>query len=48
MDCIPQDHFDATPHLEAEVFFYGMKSCSLGDAQSTRAAHIIRMQPEPR
>ncbi|XP_064027170.1 endoglin [Pogoniulus pusillus] len=47
MDCIPQDHFDATPHLEAEVFFYGMKSCSLGDAQSTRAAHIIRMQPKP-
>ncbi|NXG53463.1 EGLN protein, partial [Psilopogon haemacephalus] len=47
MDCIPQEHFDATLHLKAEVFFYGMKSCSLGDAQSTRAAHIIQMQSKP-
>ncbi|XP_068011779.1 endoglin [Melanerpes formicivorus] len=47
LDCIPQEHFNATLHLEAEVFFYETKGCSLGDAQSTRAAHIIRMQPEP-
>ncbi|KFV73451.1 Endoglin, partial [Dryobates pubescens] len=47
LDCIPQEHFNATPHLEAEVFFYETKGCSLGDAQSSRAAHIIRMQPEP-
>lgn len=36
------------PHLETEVFFHGVKGCSRGDAQSTRAAHIIRLQPEPR
>ncbi|NXK04519.1 EGLN protein, partial [Herpetotheres cachinnans] len=46
-DCIPQEHFNAMLHLETEVFFYGMKGCSRGDAQSTRAAHIIRLQPEP-
>uniref|UniRef100_A0A8C0BLZ3 Endoglin n=1 Tax=Buteo japonicus TaxID=224669 RepID=A0A8C0BLZ3_9AVES len=46
-DCIPQERFNATPHLETEVFFYGVKGCSRGDTQSTRAAHIIRLQPEP-
>ncbi|KAM6371918.1 endoglin [Pluvialis apricaria] len=46
-DCIPQERFDAMPHLETEVFFHGVKGCSRGDAQSTRAAHIIRLQPEP-
>ncbi|XP_061332468.1 endoglin [Pezoporus flaviventris] len=46
-DCIPQERFDATLHLETEVFFHGMKGCSRGDTQSTRAAHIIRLQPEP-
>ncbi|KFU84292.1 Endoglin, partial [Chaetura pelagica] len=47
-DCVPQEHFDAAPHLETEVFFHGMKGCSRGDAQSTRAAHIIQLQHEPR
>ncbi|XP_009977688.1 PREDICTED: endoglin, partial [Tauraco erythrolophus] len=46
-ECIPQERFDATPHLKTEVFFHGMKGCSHGDAQSTRVAHIIRLQPEP-
>ncbi|NXD61706.1 EGLN protein, partial [Eolophus roseicapillus] len=46
-DCIPQERFDATLHLETEVYFHGMKGCSRGDTQSTRAAHIIRLQPEP-
>ncbi|KAM6048091.1 endoglin [Chlamydotis macqueenii] len=46
-DCVPQEHFDATPHLETEVFFHGVKGCSRGDTQSTRAAHIVRLQ-EPR
>ncbi|NWI25340.1 EGLN protein, partial [Sula dactylatra] len=47
LDCIPQEHFNAMLHLEAEVFFHGVKGCSRRDAQSTRAAHIIRLQPEP-
>ncbi|KAM9271524.1 endoglin [Morus bassanus] len=47
LDCIPQEHFDAMLHLETEVFFHGVKGCSRRDAQSTRAAHIIRLQPEP-
>ncbi|KGL95779.1 Endoglin, partial [Charadrius vociferus] len=46
-DCVPQERFDAMPHLETEVFFHGVKGCSRGDVQSTRAAHIIRLQPEP-
>ncbi|NWU81448.1 EGLN protein, partial [Onychorhynchus coronatus] len=46
-NCIPQHHFNAMPHLETEVFFHGVKSCSHGDTQSTRAAHIIHLQPEP-
>ncbi|KAM7087877.1 LOW QUALITY PROTEIN: endoglin [Ciconia maguari] len=46
-DCIPQEHFNAALHLETEVFFHGVKGCSRGDTQSTRAAHIIRLQPEP-
>ncbi|XP_069729405.1 endoglin [Phaenicophaeus curvirostris] len=46
-DCIPQEHFDAAPHLETEVFFHGVKGCSQEDAQNTRAAHIVRLQPEP-
>ncbi|XP_075573045.1 endoglin [Pelecanus crispus] len=46
-DCIPQEHFNAMLHLETEVIFHGVKSCSRGDAQSTRAAHIIHLQPEP-
>ncbi|NXL46361.1 EGLN protein, partial [Podilymbus podiceps] len=45
-DCIPQDHFNATLHLETEVFFHGVKGCSRGDARGTRAAHIVRLQPE--
>ncbi|NXS95864.1 EGLN protein, partial [Jacana jacana] len=45
-ECIPKEHFNAMPHLETEVFFHGVKGCSLGDAQSTRAAHIVRLQPE--
>ncbi|NXY79861.1 EGLN protein, partial [Glareola pratincola] len=44
--CVPRERFDTTPHLEAEVFFHGVKGCSRGDAQSTRAAHIVRLQPE--
>ncbi|KAM6046817.1 LOW QUALITY PROTEIN: endoglin [Theristicus caerulescens] len=47
LDCVPQEHFNAALHLQTEVFFYGVKGCSHGDAQSTRAAHIIRLQPEP-
>ncbi|NXX21917.1 EGLN protein, partial [Podargus strigoides] len=47
LDCVPQERFDATPHLETEVFFHGVKGCSHRDAQSTRAAHIIRLQPQP-
>ncbi|XP_009475322.1 PREDICTED: endoglin [Nipponia nippon] len=47
LDCIPQENFNATLHLETEVFFHGVKGCSRGDAQSTRAAHIVRLQPEP-
>ncbi|NWI53006.1 EGLN protein, partial [Calyptomena viridis] len=46
-NCIPQDHFNATLHLEAEVSFHGVKSCSPRDAQSTGAAHIIHLQTEP-
>ncbi|KAM6399930.1 endoglin [Rhynochetos jubatus] len=46
-ECIPQDHFDATPHLETEVIFHGMKGCSPGGTQSTRVAHIVRLEPEP-
>ncbi|XP_010135205.1 PREDICTED: endoglin, partial [Buceros rhinoceros silvestris] len=46
-NCVPQEHFNATLHLETEVFFHGMKGCSRGDAQSTRAAHIVHLQPEP-
>ncbi|XP_042642882.1 endoglin [Tyto alba] len=46
-DCIPQEHFDAMPHLETEVFFHAVKGCSHGDAQSTRAAHIVHLQPKP-
>ncbi|NXH57473.1 EGLN protein, partial [Rhabdornis inornatus] len=46
-DCIPQEHFNAILHLEAEVFFHGVKGCSRSDAQSTRAAHIIHLQSEP-
>ncbi|NWI64638.1 EGLN protein, partial [Todus mexicanus] len=45
--CVPRDGFDAGPHLETEVFFYGMKGCSRRDAQGTSAAHIVRLQPEP-
>ncbi|NXV49428.1 EGLN protein, partial [Uria aalge] len=44
--CIPQERFNAMPHLETEVFFHRVKGCSRGDAQSTRAAHIVRLQPE--
>ncbi|KAK4811626.1 hypothetical protein QYF61_017017 [Mycteria americana] len=47
-DCIPQERFNAALHLETEVFFHGVKGCSRGDTQGTRAAHIIRLQPEPR
>ncbi|NWR81177.1 EGLN protein, partial [Centropus unirufus] len=46
-DCVPRENFDAAPHLEAEVFFHGVKGCSQGDAQSARAAHIVRMRAEP-
>ncbi|NXH05450.1 EGLN protein, partial [Loxia leucoptera] len=46
-ECIPQENFNAILHLETEVFFHGMKSCSRSDAQSTRAAHIIHLQSEP-
>uniref|UniRef100_A0A8D2M2R3 Endoglin n=1 Tax=Zonotrichia albicollis TaxID=44394 RepID=A0A8D2M2R3_ZONAL len=46
-ECVPQENFNAIPHLEAEVFFHGVKSCSRSDAQSTRAAHIIHLQSEP-
>ncbi|NWS94085.1 EGLN protein, partial [Mionectes macconnelli] len=45
--CVPQSHFNAILHLETEVFFHGVKSCSRGNTQSTRAAHIIHLQPEP-
>ncbi|XP_039939356.1 endoglin isoform X1 [Hirundo rustica] len=46
-ECTPQEHFNAVPHLETEVFFHGVKSCSRSDAQSTRVAHIIHLQSEP-
>ncbi|NXM26212.1 EGLN protein, partial [Oxyruncus cristatus] len=46
-NCIPQNHFNAVLHLETEVFFHGVKSCSRGDTQNTRAAHIIHLQSEP-
>ncbi|NXQ61603.1 EGLN protein, partial [Anthoscopus minutus] len=46
-ECTPQEHFNAILHLETEVFFHGVKGCSRSDAQSTRAAHIIHLQPEP-
>ncbi|XP_063209086.1 endoglin [Chroicocephalus ridibundus] len=45
-ECVPQERFNAMPHLETEVFFHGVKGCSRRDAQSTRAAHIVRLQPE--
>ncbi|KAM9370894.1 endoglin [Phaethornis superciliosus] len=45
--CIPQKHFKATQHLETEVFFHGVKGCAHGDAQSTRAAHIVHLQHDP-
>ncbi|XP_009952302.1 PREDICTED: endoglin, partial [Leptosomus discolor] len=47
LDCVPQEHFNAMLHLETEVVFHGVKGCSCGDTQSTRAAHIIRLQPQP-
>ncbi|NXC03128.1 EGLN protein, partial [Orthonyx spaldingii] len=46
-ECIPQEHFNAILHLETEVFFHEMKSCSRSDTQSTGAAHIIHLQSEP-
>ncbi|NXT91040.1 EGLN protein, partial [Anhinga rufa] len=46
-NCSPQEHFDAMLHLETEVFFHDVKGCSCRDAQSTRAAHIIHLQPKP-
>ncbi|XP_067165014.1 LOW QUALITY PROTEIN: endoglin [Apteryx mantelli] len=45
-ECVPQERFNATQHLETEVFFRGVKGCSSGTAESTRAAHIVRLQPE--
>ncbi|KAM6296921.1 endoglin [Aegotheles albertisi] len=45
--CIPQESFEAAPHLETEVFFHGLKGCSRGDAQGTRAAHIVHLQHQP-
>ncbi|XP_061867280.1 endoglin [Colius striatus] len=45
-DCVPQERFDARLHLEAEVFFHEVKGCSRRDAQSTKAAHIVRLQPQ--
>ncbi|NWV32821.1 EGLN protein, partial [Grantiella picta] len=47
-ECIPQEHFNAVLHLEAEVPFHGVKGCSRSDTQSTRAAHIVHLQSEPR
>ncbi|CAN8198064.1 unnamed protein product [Coccothraustes coccothraustes] len=46
-ECIPQENFNAILHLETEVFFHGVKSCSRTDAQSTRVAHIIHLQSGP-
>ncbi|NXJ76313.1 EGLN protein, partial [Trogon melanurus] len=46
-ECIPQGEFDAMPHLETEVVFHEVKGCSHGDAQSTKAAHIVRLDPKP-
>ncbi|NWH67743.1 EGLN protein, partial [Geococcyx californianus] len=46
-DCVPQESFDAAPHLETEVIFHEVKGCSQGDAQGPSVAHIIRLQPEP-
>ncbi|XP_032056412.1 endoglin [Aythya fuligula] len=45
-DCAPQERFNAAPHLDAEVFSHGMRSCASGSAHSTRTAHIIQLQPE--
>ncbi|XP_062446619.1 endoglin [Rhea pennata] len=44
-ECVPQERFNATQHLETEVFFHGMKGCSSGTAKSTRA-HIVRLQSD--
>uniref|UniRef100_A0A803VJJ3 Endoglin n=1 Tax=Ficedula albicollis TaxID=59894 RepID=A0A803VJJ3_FICAL len=46
-ECVPQEPFNAIQHLKTEVFFHGVKGCSRSDAQSTRAAHIVRLQSEP-
>ncbi|XP_040387974.1 endoglin isoform X2 [Cygnus olor] len=45
-ECVPQERFNAAPHLDAEVFFHGMRGCASGGAHGSRAAHIIRLQPE--
>uniref|UniRef100_A0A8B9SHM8 Endoglin n=1 Tax=Anas platyrhynchos TaxID=8839 RepID=A0A8B9SHM8_ANAPL len=42
-DCVPQEHFNAAPHLDAEVFSQGMRSCASGSAHSSRTAHIIQL-----
>ncbi|KAI6075944.1 endoglin [Aix galericulata] len=46
--CVPQERFNAAPHLDAEVFSQGMRSCASGGAHSSRTAHIIQLQPEHR
>ncbi|XP_009874609.1 PREDICTED: endoglin, partial [Apaloderma vittatum] len=46
-ECVPQGEFNAMPHLETEVVFHEVKGCSRGDAQSTKAAHIVRLDPKP-
>ncbi|NXL89493.1 EGLN protein, partial [Alectura lathami] len=45
-DCVPREHFNATTHLDAEVFFHGVKGCAHRSAHGARAAHIVQLQPE--
>ncbi|OXB69148.1 hypothetical protein ASZ78_009624 [Callipepla squamata] len=47
VDCVPQENFDATPHLEAEVLFHEVKGCISSSARNARAAHIVQLLHEP-
>ncbi|XP_065593665.1 endoglin [Cyrtonyx montezumae] len=47
LDCVPQENFDATPHLEAEVLFREVKGCISSSARNARAAHIVQLLHEP-
>ncbi|XP_021269284.1 endoglin [Numida meleagris] len=47
LDCVPQENFDATPHLEAEILFHEVKACTSSSARSARTAHIVQLLHEP-